>query len=103
MDFFLSSNLIVGFILIQPILDLVTSLAVRNMELPITLGLVIRSLFMVYLCIYVLATKSNNNKLIILDNKVKPSAPIAIPYTIFFEFLVSLLKGTKTPEQQSML
>ena len=40
MDFLLSSNLIVGFILIQPILDLVTSLAVRNMELPITLGLV---------------------------------------------------------------
>ena len=64
MDFLLSSNLIVGFILIQPILDLVTSLAVWNMELPITLGLVIRSLFMVYLCIYVLATKSNNNKLI---------------------------------------
>ena len=64
MDFLLSSNLIVGFILIQPILDLVTSLAVRNMELPITLGLVIRSLFMVYLCIYVLVTKSNNNKLI---------------------------------------
>ena len=62
MDFLLSSNLIVGFILIQPILDLVTSLAVRNMELPITLGLVIRSLFMVYLCIYVLVTKSNNNK-----------------------------------------
>ena len=68
MDFLLSSNLIVGFILIQPILDLVTSLAVRNMELPITLGLVIRSLFMVYLCIYVLVTKSNNNKLIFKDS-----------------------------------
>ena len=64
MNFLLSSNLIVGFILIQPILDLVTSFAVRNMALPITLGLVIRSLFMAYLCIYVLVTKSNNNKLI---------------------------------------
>ena len=64
MNFLLSSNLIVSFILIQPILDLVTSLVVRNMALPITLGLVIRSLFMAYLCIYVLVTKSNNNKLI---------------------------------------
>lgn len=52
---------------------------------------------------YIYGWLANNNKLIILDNKVKPSAPIAIPYTIFFEFLVSLLKGTKTPEQQSML
>lgn len=64
MNFLLSSNLIVGFILIQPILDLVTSFAIRNTVLPITLGLVIRSLFMAYLCIYVLVTKSNNNKLI---------------------------------------
>ena len=48
MDFLLSSNLIVGFILIQPILDLVTSLAVRNMELPITLGLVIRTYVFMY-------------------------------------------------------
>ena len=64
MNFLLSSNLIVSFILIQPILDLITSLVVRNMALPITLGLVIRSLFMAYLCIYVLVTKSNNNKLI---------------------------------------
>ena len=64
MNFLLSSNLIVGFILIQPILDLVTSIAVRNTSLTITLGLVIRSLFMVYLCIYVLVNKSNDNKLI---------------------------------------
>lgn len=64
MNFLLSSNFIVGFILIQPILDLVTSFTVRNMALPMTPGLVIRSLFMVYLCIYVIFTKSNNNKLI---------------------------------------
>ena len=82
MDFLLSSNLIVGFILIQPILDLVTSLAVRNMELPITLGLVIRSLFMVYLCIYVLVTKSNNNKLI-KYSKIALSMIINL-YNIFF-------------------
>ena len=86
MDFLLSSNLIVGFILIQPILDLVTSLAVRNMELPITLGLVIRSLFMVYLCIYVLVTKSNNNKLI-KYSKIALSM-ILIYITFFLVFII---------------
>ena len=64
MNLLLSSNLIVAFILIQPILDLATSLVIRNMALPITLGLLVRSLFMAYLCIYVLVIKSNNNKLI---------------------------------------
>ena len=86
MDFLLSSNLIVGFILIQPILDLVTSLAVRNMELPITLGLAIRSLFMVYLCIYVLVTKSNNNKLI-KYSKIALSM-ILIYITFFLVFII---------------
>jgi len=37
------------------------------------------------------------------NNKVNPKAPHAIPYTIVLEFFVSLLKGTKTPEQQRTL
>ena len=40
------------FILLQPLLDLVTSLMSRYIELPLTLGIMVRSLFMVYMFVY---------------------------------------------------
>ena len=52
---------------------------------------------------YIYGWLARSNKLIAQDNKVKPKAPHATPYTIVFEFFVSLLKGTKTPEQQRIL
>lgn len=42
------------FIIFQPILDLLTSFMSRNMDLPLTIGIVARSLFMVYMFIYAL-------------------------------------------------
>ncbi|CEQ18547.1 O-antigen ligase family protein [Paraclostridium sordellii] len=40
------------FIFLQPILDLVTSIMTRSLEVPITLGILVRSIFMVYIFIY---------------------------------------------------
>ena len=40
---------------------------------------------------------------IIVDKTVRPMAPIAIPDTIILDLRVSLLRGTNTPEQQSVL
>ena len=37
------------FIILQPILDLLTSFMSRNMDLPLTIGIIARSLFMVYM------------------------------------------------------
>ena len=42
------------FIILQPILDLLTSFMSRNMDLPLTIGIIARSLFMVYMFIYAL-------------------------------------------------
>ena len=39
------------FIILQPILDLLTSFMSRNMDLPLTIGIIARSLFMVYMFI----------------------------------------------------
>ena len=40
------------FIILQPILDLLTSFMSRNMDLPLTIGIIARSLFMVYMFMY---------------------------------------------------
>lgn len=64
MNLALNSNLIVGFILLQPVLDLLTSVMIRTTGMSITIGLIVRSLFMAYLTIYVLFTKNNSNKYI---------------------------------------
>ena len=45
----------------------------------------------------------NNKIFIIVDKTVRPMAPIAIPDTIILDLRVSLLRGTNTPEQQSVL
>ena len=42
------------FIILQPILDLLTSFMSRNMDLPLTIGIIARSLFMVYMFMYAL-------------------------------------------------
>lgn len=45
---------IYAFIFLQPVLDLFTSLMSRNINLPLTIGIVARSLFMAYMLIYTL-------------------------------------------------
>ena len=42
------------FIILQPILDLLTSFMSRNMDLSLTIGIIARSLFMVYMFMYAL-------------------------------------------------
>ena len=42
------------FIILQPMLDLLTSFMSRNMDLPLTIGIIARSLFMVYMFMYAL-------------------------------------------------
>lgn len=42
------------FIILQPILDLLTSFMSRNMDSPLTIGIIARSLFMVYMFMYAL-------------------------------------------------
>lgn len=50
----LEKKLFYLFIILQPILDLLTSFMSRNMDLPLTIGLIARSLFMVYMFMYAL-------------------------------------------------
>ena len=64
MNVVLNSNIIVWFILLQPILDLITSIMIRTAGTSITIGLIARSLFMIYLIVYVLAIKNGDNKYI---------------------------------------
>ena len=49
----IEKKMIYLFIILQPVLDLVTSITVRNTNFPITIGILIRSLFMVYIFTYV--------------------------------------------------
>jgi hypothetical protein len=64
MNLALNSNIIISFILLQPVLDLLTSLTIRKTELSLTIGLMVRSLFMIYMIFYIFYTKSHSNKLI---------------------------------------
>jgi len=42
------------FIILQPVLDLLTSFMSRHMDLPLTIGIIIRSIFMLYMFMYAL-------------------------------------------------
>ena len=50
----LEKKFIYSFIILQPVLDLVTSFMSRNMDLPLTIGIIVRSLFMVCMFMYAL-------------------------------------------------
>ncbi|MEG1131960.1 MAG: O-antigen ligase family protein [Romboutsia sp.] len=49
---FFDIRIIYAFIFLQPILDLITSIMSRSMTLPLTVGIISRSLFMGYMFIY---------------------------------------------------
>jgi len=50
------------FLMLQPFIDLVTSLMTRIWDIPITVGLVLRGLFLIILVIYNFFFVKNNNK-----------------------------------------
>lgn len=53
------------FILVQPLLDLATSLSVRFINFPITLGIIVRALFLISVVLYyIFVFKSKNKKII---------------------------------------
>lgn len=47
-------RIIYAFIFLQPVLDLLTSIMTRSMTLPLTVGVISRSLFMIYMFLYVM-------------------------------------------------
>lgn len=47
-------NIFILYIIIQPIIDLITSLCVRNISEKLTLGIFIRTIFMMFIMIYVI-------------------------------------------------
>lgn len=60
-------NILILYILLQPIIDIITSLCVRNINENLTLGIFVRTLFMIFIAIYTLlkAHKKNRCKLLI--------------------------------------
>ena len=61
------TNIFYIFLLIQPILDLLTSLMTRFIDFPMTIGMAIRGLFLIMMVIYLLfMSKSTHKKKIII-------------------------------------
>ncbi len=82
-------NIIIIFLIAQPLLDLVTSLMVRFTDVHITIGIVIRALFLVALVIYyVFAFKSKHKK------KVLVYLGVVFIYVICFLAIVIFQKGS---------
>lgn len=90
MNAFLSRNfskLFVGFLLMHPILDVVTSLMTRFMDFPVTLGIVVRTLFLALtLVYYIVAHKSEHKK------KVYIYLGVLLTYIVVFLIMTVLLK-----------
>lgn len=55
-------NILFAYIIIQPIIDLITSLCVRNISPSLTLGMFIRTIFMVFLVVYTFFKIDKKNK-----------------------------------------
>lgn len=60
-------NIFIMYILLQPIIDIITSLCVRNISETLSLGIVVRVLFMLFIVVYsiIRVPKKNKIKLII--------------------------------------
>ena len=56
------ANIFYIFLLIQPILDLFTSLMVRFTNLPLTIGMIVRGLFLFTMVIYLLFVNKSVHK-----------------------------------------
>ena len=50
------------FILIQPIIDMITSILVRNVSSVFTIGIFIRAIFMVFVVLYSLIISNSNDR-----------------------------------------
>ncbi|MBO4815555.1 MAG: O-antigen ligase family protein [Clostridia bacterium] len=59
-------NILFVYIILQPIIDIITSLCVRNISPSLTLGMFIRSIFMVFLMIYTLVKVDKKSRYKIL-------------------------------------
>lgn len=55
------------FIMLLPFIDVITSLMTRNIDFPVTLGIVIKTIFLLYLTYYIITTKSKYQKLSIIN------------------------------------
>ena len=60
-------KLLIIYLLIQPIIDIITSVSVRHISASLTLGIFVRTLFMVFIVIYslVISNKKNRTKSLI--------------------------------------
>lgn len=55
-------NILILYIILQPIIDIITSLCVRNISENLTLGIFIRTIFMIYIMIYTIIKTDKKNK-----------------------------------------
>ena len=64
---FTFENILFAYIVLQPIIDIITSLCVRNISPSLTIGMFLRSVFMVFLVVYTLfkIDKKSRYKLLI--------------------------------------
>ena len=59
-------NILILYIILQPIIDIITSLCVRNISEKLTFGILIRAIFMVYIMIYTIFKVDKKSKVQIL-------------------------------------
>ena len=59
-------NIFIIFIILQPIIDLITSLCVRNISEKLTLGVFIRAIFMIYIALYTLIKINKKDRIKLL-------------------------------------
>ena len=55
-------NILILYIVLQPIIDIITSLCVRNINENLTLGIFVRTIFMIFIAIYTLIKTDKKNR-----------------------------------------
>ena len=81
MDKFYNNRVLTKFMLIQPLIDIITSLMINEYSLSISLGMIFRFLFLIYATIYILKNR---------DDKIKAYALIWVVY-IFISFIGNII------------
>lgn len=81
MDKFYNNNVLTKFMLIQPLIDIITSLMINEYSLSISLGMIFRFLFLIYASFYILKKR---------DNKVNIYVLMWISY-IFISFIGNII------------
>ena len=59
-------EIIIVYILLQPIIDVITSFLVRSVSEVLTLGIIVRTLFMIFVAIYSLIISEKKYKIKLL-------------------------------------